>query len=261
MRAATRPLIALSALLLAACAGGTTMTPGPSASAVGAARAELAGVEIEPTARSTAVNRAMTERAWRRVRPAIDEMCDHFDAEGCDYELVWSDEKTPNAYADGAKVYMFDGLVRYLDNEAQVALVLAHEGAHNVAEHPAKGSRNTAIGVVLGAVVGGVLGGVVDDDLTGEGAALGATLGGTAGRLSYSKTYEREADYVGAYIIDHAGYDLADARGLYRVLGGLTGVETTSIFDSHPASPDRLAGFDAAAAEIRDGRRWPRLKE
>jgi predicted Zn-dependent protease len=255
-----RSLAFALALLLAACAGGQTVAPGPSASAVSAARAELAGVEIEPTGRDAAANRAMTARAWSRVRPAIQEMCAHFGADDCDYRLVWSDEATPNAYADGETIYMFDGLVRYLENEAQVALVLAHEAAHNVADHPAKGSRNTALGAVAGAVLGGLLGTVIADDLTGEGVALGAAVGGTAGRLSYSKTYEREADYVGAYIVDHAGYDLADARGLYRVLGGLSGVDTTSIFDSHPASPDRLAGFDAAVAEIRAGSRWPRLK-
>jgi predicted Zn-dependent protease len=248
------------ALLLAACAGGETVAPGPSASAVSAARAELEGVDIDPTGRGTAANRRMTAAAWAQVRPAIREMCAHFDADDCDYQLVWSDDRTPNAFADGQKIYMFDGLVRYLENEAQVALVLAHEAAHNVADHPAKGSRNTAIGAVAGAVLGGLLGTVIDDDLTGEGVALGAAVGGTTGRLSYSKTYEREADYVGAYIVDHAGYDLAAARGLYRVLGGLSGVDTTSIFDSHPASPDRLAGFDAAAGEIRAGSAWPRLK-
>jgi len=247
-------------LVLAACAGAATNAPGPSASAVADARRELQNVELEPTTRGTAANRAMTERAWRRVQPAIADMCRHFDAEGCDYTLVWSSEPTPNAYADGRKIYMFDGLVRYLENEAQVALVLAHEAAHNVAEHPSKGSRNTAVGMFAGAVLGGLLGAVIDDSLTTEGVALGAAVGGTAGRLSYSKEYEREADYVGAYIIDHAGYGLADGRGLYRVLGGLSGVKTTSILDSHPASPDRLAGFDAAVEEIRRGRRWPQLK-
>ncbi|MFP4127077.1 MAG: M48 family metalloprotease [Alphaproteobacteria bacterium] len=255
-----RPLAVVLALLVAACAGGQTVAPGPSASAVSAARAELEGVDLEPSDRDTDANRAMTAQAWSRVGPAIDEMCAHFAADGCDYELVWSDEKTPNAYADGESIFMFDGLVRYLENEAQVALVLAHEAAHNVADHPAKGSRNTAIGALAGAVLGGVLGGAANDDLTGEGVFLGASLGGTAGRLSYSKAYEREADYVAAYIVDHAGYDLRDARGLYRVLGGLSGVDTTSIFDSHPASPDRLAGFDAAVAEIRAGSRWPQLK-
>ena len=254
-----RAVALLLLVVLTACAGGETRAPGPSAAAVSAARAELAGVEIEPTARGTAANRALTARAWQRVQPAIARMCAHFDADDCDYELVWSDEKTPNAFADGETIYMFDGLVRFLENEAQVALVLAHEAAHNVADHPAKGARNTAVGLVLGAVLGGVLGAVIDDDLTAEGVALGATLGGATGRLSYSKTYEREADYVGAYIVDHAGYELAAARGLYRVLGGLSGVETTSIFDSHPASPDRLAGFDAAVEEIRAGRRWPQL--
>jgi predicted Zn-dependent protease len=255
-----RLLAAALALSLAACAGGTTVTPGPSAAAIGAARAELQGVDVEPTGRGTTANAMLARRAWGRVRPAIREMCAHFDAGDCDYQLVWSDDETPNAYADGRKIYLFDGLVRYLENEAQVALVLAHEAAHNVADHPAKGTRNTAVGVFAGAVLGGVLGTMIDDDLTAEGVALGASLGGGVGRLSYSKEYEREADYVGAYIVDHAGYELADARGLYRVLGGLTGVDTTSILDSHPASPDRLAGFDAAAREIRAGSSGPRLK-
>jgi len=255
-----RFVVASLLLLTAACAGGSTVSPGPSASAVAAARQELAGVELEATERSTAENRELTKAAWRQVRPAIREMCAHFEAGECDYTVVWSNEQTPNAFADGERIFMFDGLVQYLENEAQVAMVLAHEAAHNVADHPAKGTRNTAIGAVAGAVLGGILGSAVSDDFTAEGVALGASLGGTAGRLSYSKEYEREADYVGAYIIDGAGYELADARGLYRVLGGLTGVDTTSILDSHPASPERLAGFDAAAEEIRRGSDWPQLR-
>ncbi len=255
-----RLLAAMLALAVAACAGGQTRTPGPSAAAVNAARAELRGAELEPTGRGTAANRALTAQAWARVQPAIAEMCAHFDASGCDYKLIWSEEDTPNAFADGEAIYMFDGLVRYLDNEAQIALVVAHEAAHNVADHPSRGARNTAVGVVAGAVLGGLLAATLGEDWTSEGIALGAAVGGTAGRLSYSKEYEREADYVGAYIIDHAGYDLADARGLYRVLGGLSGVRTTSILDSHPASPDRLAGYDAAGGETRRGSRWPQRR-
>ncbi len=259
-RGGTWRALALALLLLAGCAGGQTVAPGPSASAISSARQEIAGAEAVAQDRTVEQNRAMTARAWQRVRPAIAEMCRHFDTANCDYTLVWSDEKTPNAYADGEKIYMFDGLIRYLENEAQIAQVVAHEAAHNIAEHPAKGARNTAVGAVAGAVLGGLLGATIDDGMTGTGAALGASLGGGVGRLSYSKSYEREADYVGAYITARAGHDLADARGLYRQLGALTGVRTTSIFDSHPASPDRLAGFDAAAAEIRRGSAWPTLR-
>ena len=204
----------------------------------------------------------MTRRAWQRIRPAIADMCAHFQTSNCDYQLVWSDDDTPNAFADGEKIYMFDGLVQYLENEAQVAQVVAHEAAHNVAGHPSRGATNTAIGAVAGALLGGLLGAAVGDgEFAAEGIALGATLGGTAGRLSYSKEYEREADYVGAYMTDDAGYDLAEARGLYRQLGALAGgARTTSIFDSHPASPDRLAGFDVAVQEIASGSAWPRLR-
>ncbi len=249
------------AMLLAACTGGQTVTPGPSASAVQSARQEIAGLEAVEQDRTAAENQAMTRRAWQRARPAILEMCRQFQTPDCDYTLVWSDEDTPNAFADGEKIYMFNGLIKFLENEAQVAQVVAHEAAHNVAGHPSQGARNTAIGAVAGAVLGGLLGAAIDDGFAAEGVAIGAGLGGTVGRLSYSKEYEREADYVGAYITARAGYDLDEARGLYRQLGALSGgARTTSIFDSHPASPDRLAGFDIAAEEIRSGNTWPRLR-
>ncbi len=258
---AKRGLSILLVLLLTACSGAQTAAPGPSASAVQSARQEIAGLDAIEQNRSAAENRAMTARAWQRVRPAISDMCAHFETQNCDYKLVWSDEDTPNAYADGESVYMFNGLVKYMENEAQVAQVLAHEAGHNIADHPSKGTRNTVAGALAGAVLGGLLGAAVDSDLAAQGVAVGAAVGGTAGRLSYSKEYEREADYVGAYITARAGYDLGEARGIYRQLGALSGgVRTTSIFDSHPASPDRLAGFDAAAQEIEGGNPWPVLR-
>jgi predicted Zn-dependent protease len=72
-----------------------------------------------------------------------------------------------------------------------------------------------------------------------------------AGRLSYSKADEREADYLGAYIMTRAGFDLDRSGTLWAKLTHLSGREQTALLDSHPAGPERLAAWRQVAAEIR----------
>jgi predicted Zn-dependent protease len=122
--------------------------------------------------------------------------------------------------------------------------------AHHIAEHVKEGTIRTQAGAIAGAVAGAAANQALGTDL--GLSRIGAHLGARAGRLSYSKADEREADYLGAWIMARAGYDLDRGAGLWAKLGRLSGARaSTALLDSHPAGPERLAAWRRTVEEIR----------
>lgn len=148
------------------------------------------------------------------------------------------------------------GIVEYAANEEEVCLVIAHEIGHQAANHVAAGERNKAVGALIGAVLLGALGaaasyGSYNPDLTRTAMESGADIGGAIGRLSFSKEQEREADYLAAVILYRSDIDLDKARGFLVTMARASGRKETGMLDTHPAGPERIAGWDRAVAEIR----------
>ena len=147
------------------------------------------------------------------------------------------------------------GIVEYAANEDEVAMVIAHEIGHQAADHVATGQRNQAVGSLVGAVLLGALGAAASYgsgvNVTNSAVQAGANIGGAVGRISYSKEQEREADYIAALILYRSGIDPEKARGFLVTMARASGRKETGMLDSHPAGPERVAGWDQAVAEIR----------
>jgi predicted Zn-dependent protease len=80
----------------------------------------------------------------------------------------------------------------------------------------------------------------------------GGQLGAGLGRLVYSVEEEREADYLGAFLVARAGYDLDRAGEIWvRLTRAGGGAQTTTLLSTHPAGPDRLAAWRRTVDEIR----------
>ena len=154
------------------------------------------------------------------------------------------------------------GIVEYAANDEEVAMVIAHEIGHQAANHIATSQRNQAAGALLGAILLGAAGAAASYGSRDGGhmarAAVdtGADVGGAIGRLSFSKEQECEADYLAAVILYRSGVDLDKARGFLVTMARASGRRETGMLDTHPAGPERIAGWDRAVAEIRvsDGR-------
>ena len=145
------------------------------------------------------------------------------------------------------------GMVRLLPEDDALAAVLAHEVGHHLAGHIGRQyMRGAAAGAATSAALGAVIpfGGLAGWAL-GQGAAQ---LGAGAARLVFSKAEEREADYLAAYLVARAGYDLDRAGRLWLALGrGRDGAPRDSAgpLDSHPAGAERLAAWRRTVEEIR----------
>jgi predicted Zn-dependent protease len=196
--------------------------------------------------------------ALRRIRPTAGEVCREMNVGVCTWQFRVSSSRSLNAGAGPNGLIVINrGIVEYAANDEEVALVIAHEIGHQAANHVVTGQRNQIAGALIGAVLLGALGAAVSSgnynsaSVTRSAAQTGADIGGAIGRISYSKEQEREADYLAAVILYRSGVDLDKARGFLVTMARASGRKETGMLDSHPAGPERIAGWDQAVTEIR----------
>lgn len=155
-----------------------------------------------------------------------------------------------NAFAaPGGYVFLTRGLYRKLDNEAELAGVLAHEIGHVIRKHHLKLLQKSQ-GI---AALGGFLGGKARDEsqlvqnLIGSGAEIVAR--------GLDKDAEYEADRIGVVLTARAGYD---PYGLPAVLAEIGHVarndkSVSLLFKTHPHPEDRLGHLSESVGDKLDG--------
>ncbi|MCK9918515.1 M48 family metallopeptidase [Microbacteriaceae bacterium K1510] len=165
---------------------------------------------------------------------------------GCSIPINYVTAEEANAATDGEQIVIQSGMVELAKTDAQLAAVIGHELAHANLGHIEKQQINTLIGFAGGVVIDGgfFLGGI------STGGAFRRELTKAGGR-AHSVAFEREADYVGAYYIARAGYDLAGVEELWRALAMKT-PDAIRLARTHPTSPVRFLQMQKVAAEIVD---------
>lgn len=170
------------------------------------------------------------------------------------FKFSIADQFEPNAFAlPGGWVYISRGLLVLANREDELAGVIGHEIAHVTERHAAARQRRGILGGVL-QIPGAIVGAVVGEDI---GRLLNAPIE-TIGHVSlatYSRSQERESDEVGMRLAARSGYDpaaladiLANVEADVEMLTGET--HEFSFFDSHPATPERVADITSEAQNI-----------
>jgi hypothetical protein len=180
----------------------------------------------------------------QRGRQHIEASYDVIPA--CAFNLTLENNNQWNAYADGDSIHLEKKLVDDLNNDDDLAFVVAHELAHNLLGHVGKAQQNMMAGALLGLGVEAIIGALGGGSMNGEIAKAGAG----AGQMTFSQEFEREADYVGLYILALAGYDLNAGP---RVARRIAEQDPRAIryASTHPSSSDRAASLFAAIEEIK----------
>lgn len=166
--------------------------------------------------------------------------------EGGPYRFHVADMPEPNAFAlPGGHIYIASGLLPLLDNEAELAGVLAHEIGHTAANHHLESRRRRApfLPVKLATAISATAVGLVSDQL---GDAVDA-LGNAPGDLllaSFGRQQETEADEIGQRLAAASGWSPHGIAQVMHTLGrekALMGADPNrlSFFASHPTSPER----------------------
>ncbi len=153
-----------------------------------------------------------------------------------------------NAFAvPGGNIFIFTGLIMQLDNEAELAGIIAHEMAHVTQRHVAdriERGRVISIASLLLGIAGVAAAG-------GEGAALavGAFGAGQSAMLNYSRMDETEADPIGYQYLVAAGYPPEAMAGGFKkiyeksVLTG--GGKVPTYLSTHPDLSSRATSVMA----------------
>jgi hypothetical protein len=162
----------------------------------------------------------------------------------CAYDVAVEDSSEMNAFADGKKVHINRPILKLVDSDEELALVIAHEIAHNGQHHIQAQQKNRTL-----AGLGGLL-------LDGVAAAYGVDTGGaftkTGVRIGAEHAlvaFESEADYVGMYYLARAGYSTAGVENLWRKFAA-EAPDAIFVKTDHPVTPQRFLAIAATSQEI-----------
>jgi len=148
------------------------------------------------------------------------------------------DAEEVNAFAlPGGFFFVNSGLLLKAETEAELAGVMAHEIAHVAARH---GTRQATKGdlMQIGTIPLIFMGG-----WAGYAIRQGAGLAIPMGFLTFSRAYEREADYLGLQYLYKSGYDPTAFVDFFEKIQTLEKKKPGSVakvFSTHPMTDDRI---------------------
>ena len=151
----------------------------------------------------------------------------------------------PNGY-----VYVHTGLLARMDNEAQLATLLAHEMTHATHRHQLREFHGTLNKSLVFASTRSLIGGI---PALGELSTALGELSAKAAISGHSRDLETEADMVGIRLVVKAGYDPREATKLFQHLKAEMEEEDQQepfFFGTHPRLKDRVENYDDFLAEL-----------
>jgi len=174
-------------------------------------------------------------------------------------DLVWHfgvlDTDAVNAFAaPGGYIFITKGLLKRLNNEAELAGVLAHEIAHVLQKHHLKAIQKNASYGAFAEVATMAVEAHGDGDTKSQ--VLANLVQGTKELYArgLDKDDEYEADRMGIVIAARAGYDPFALPEVIHDLEKLNPKDPGAelLFETHPAPADRIKAIDQAAGDKLD---------
>lgn len=130
----------------------------------------------------------------------------------------------------GGDMYFYTGLIKFLDNEAQLAGVMAHEMAHADRRHSTDMlTRTYGFQVLAGLILG-------NNANVAEQIATELALG--LGSLAFSRSNEYEADEYAVKFLYPTEYDAASLGDFFKKMEGAP--HPPAFLSTHPSPEDRL---------------------
>ena len=148
------------------------------------------------------------------------------------------------AYPNGM-IYIHSGLLARMDNEAQLAAVLAHEMTHSIQRHALRAFRAYKNQPLFLTAVQHTL--LKTKGLQEMARFMGIT-GAMAAINGYTRELELEADRIGIELMTRAGYDPKEALGLFdHMISEIEqeGLTEPFFFGSHPGVRQRAKNLQS----------------
>lgn len=148
---------------------------------------------------------------------------------------VIHDDSTLNAFCTpGGYIYIYTGILKFLDSEDQFAGVMGHEIAHADKRHSTK-QMTKMFGIQL-----------MLDIVAGDRAAIKQVTGAIIG-LKFSRNHETEADEKSVDYLCPTDYNAAGGAGFFRKIEEMGGGRVPEFLSTHPDPGDRIEKFELNA--------------
>ncbi len=156
------------------------------------------------------------------------------------YEII-HDDKTVNAFCTpGGYIYVYTGLLKFVDNEATLAGILAHEIAHAERRHATtRMTKQYGIQMLISMALG---------QKPSMIAELGANLFGNLALLANSRSDENEADEYSIKYLSSTKYYPGGVTYFFEKIQqqrGSSGGTLERLLSTHPLDSDRIAHVNA----------------
>jgi predicted Zn-dependent protease len=236
-------LIVINSAIMTGCAGGVNLFSKADDMALGQqVAAQIAADPAQfPILRNEAT-RSYVQNIVNRIVASPNVVNKDFD-----YTVtIINDDKTVNAFSiPGGRMYVYTGLLKFVDNEATLAGIMAHEIAHADSRHATE-QLTKAYG--LQTLAGIALGGN-----PGQLAQIAAGLAGNLAILKFGRDAERESDRESfeslASIPGQPWHPAAIRNFMIQSINQQPKQPSKfeNLFLTHPPSQERLNNVDAMA--------------
>ncbi len=157
-------------------------------------------------------------------------------------------DPTINAFAlPGGPMFINTGLLKAVDNEAQLAGVMGHEMSHVILRH----GTNQASKADLIQIPLALAGQLTDSDtLMGQLSQLGIGLGAESVLLKFSRADESQADIMGSHLMAEAGYDPDELARFFEKIKSQDTADAIAFLSDHPNPGDRSRAIKVEALRL-----------
>lgn len=160
-------------------------------------------------------------------------------------EFAWQvkiidDDETLNAFAvPGGYLYVYTGLIKYLDTEDQLAGVMGHEIAHAARRHSTQQmTKIYGLQALLSIATGRAEPGLI------EQMALGLVS------LKFSRKHEADADDHSVKYMCGTGLYAGGAAGFFQKIQSEGGARQPAFLSTHPDPGDRVKDIKSKVGEL-----------
>lgn len=211
---------------------------------------------IKSAPRSTSKTKsAMVTRVGKRIAAATEQylrshgLADEIKNFAWEFNLVKDNQI--NAFCmPGGKIVVYEGLMKLVTSDDELAVVIGHEVAHAVAKHSNE-RMSQQILTQYGAQI-------LNQSLSQKSAAIQAIANNVYGigaqygmMLPFSRKHESEADYMGLIFMTIAGYNPDIATGFWQKMSAGGGSSVPEFMSTHPSDATRIKNIQAALPSIK----------
>ena len=242
-------LLILAALLLSSCSsvpitGRKQLSLISDAEVLSTSLTQYKDYMAQATVSGNKVQSEMVTRVGKALAMATETYLKNNGMESDIQNYAWEFSLVANTEVNafcmpGGKIVVYEGLMKMVSSEDELAVVIGHEVAHAVAKH-----SNERMSQQILAQYGS---NVLNSALANKSAAVQSVAGQVFGlgaqygvMLPFSRKQENEADYMGMVLMSMAGYNPDMALTFWQKMSAGGGASVPELLSTHPSDETRI---------------------